>query len=110
MRGFILLAFLLPVAASAAAEAASFGPDAWNWIPKWKRWGKPRPPVTAGRARITLLDTGRIVSTTNGNGKNFEYVPTITLIEDGSNKIIFDTGLPTDGGSFKRMTEGKKKI
>uniref|UniRef100_A0AC34GEP9 Metallo-beta-lactamase domain-containing protein n=1 Tax=Panagrolaimus sp. ES5 TaxID=591445 RepID=A0AC34GEP9_9BILA len=101
---FLLLVFFLPIIAS------TFGPDAWNWNPKMKKWPKPpRPPPSAGKARITILDSGRIVSTVNGNGKNFEYVPTIALIEDGPNKIIFDTGLPTDDGSLQRMLQALLK-
>uniref|UniRef100_A0A914PJD5 MBL fold metallo-hydrolase n=1 Tax=Panagrolaimus davidi TaxID=227884 RepID=A0A914PJD5_9BILA len=82
------------------------GQDAWNWNPKWKPWPTKRPPPSPNKTRITILDVGRIVSKVNGNGKDFEYVPTIALIEDGRNKIIFDTGLSTDSGSLNRMLKG----
>uniref|UniRef100_A0AC34GM84 MBL fold metallo-hydrolase n=1 Tax=Panagrolaimus sp. ES5 TaxID=591445 RepID=A0AC34GM84_9BILA len=100
---------LLPVgsAAPTADASAKFAPndgqDAWNLNPSFRQFQGPRPNVTALKARITILDVGSIVSKVHGNGKDFEYIPTIALIEDGKDKIIFDTGLPTDIGSFERM-------
>uniref|UniRef100_A0AC35GHV2 Metallo-beta-lactamase domain-containing protein n=1 Tax=Panagrolaimus sp. PS1159 TaxID=55785 RepID=A0AC35GHV2_9BILA len=114
---FCLLPFIVAVddvnAAAAAAlkiSASQMGQDAWNWNPKWKPWPTKRPPPTPNKARITILDVGRIVSKVNGNGKDFEYVPTIALIEDGKDKIIFDTGLPTDSGSLNRMLKALSNI
>uniref|UniRef100_A0A914UKB0 Metallo-beta-lactamase domain-containing protein n=1 Tax=Plectus sambesii TaxID=2011161 RepID=A0A914UKB0_9BILA len=69
-----------------------------------------KSPPTAGKARVTIIDQGLIVSKQNGNGKDFEFVATVALIEDSGKKIIFDTATATDNDSKQRMINGLKRL